>query len=369
MHSQATGGGATDSNKYFAPISPASNTTNANNLRLLELIQRAGGKSQVVEKFLQQQQNQNNIDTRSLLFLLEQQQKPSGLNSPSLSQMPSVEELESRLRQTNPPNDLSPNPSTVPRIITSNNSGPSGIMPPGPSSGGLQQPLPDINAFKRLIAQMSDVGGTGGANANNPMVLSMQLQQQQQALMQMLSNKQNPPQNAEEMKQQMFALMKAMQPQQQGPPPQMPQGRPIQGQGKQQTPQQQQTEALLQNMLHMNQVPPHMQTHLQPNMNQTEILKRPEAQLIIQNLIRGDIKQQTLWQQLSNPATTPRQREVINAVLSTVNGSPRGNSPNILIPPGGAPIPIPPIAHPDLQAQLLLQQKQPMRVSPLPNGK
>lgn len=341
-------------------------------MRLLELIQKTGGSSQVIEKFLQQQQ-QTNMDPRSLLFLLEQQQKPSGLNSPSLSQMPSVEELEARFRQTNPNPDLSPNPSAVPRIITSKNSGgPGNALPP--SVNAPSGPVQDINAFKRLLSQMTDVGGAAGGaanSANNPLLMSMHIQQQQQTFMQLLSNKQNPPQNADEMKQHMFTLMKAMQQQQQqsqGPPPPVPTGRPIQGQGSKQ----QQTDTLLQNMLHVNQIPPHTQTHLQPSLSQTEILKRPEAQLIIQNLIRGDMKQQTLWQQLANPATTPRQREVINAVLSTVNASPRGTSPNILIPPGGAPIPIPPIPHPaDLQAQILLQQQkqQQMRVSPLPNGK
>lgn len=282
------------------------------------------------------------LDNRSLMILLEAQQQKlsaSGLNSPSLSQMPSVEELEARFRGNA---ELSPNP--VPRIITS-------------SGGGGQNQMLSSNqeAFKRLLAQMND---TPNAPMQQMMQQSIQHQMQQQNLMQMLSQKKNN----DELKQ-MYDMMKNMG----GPPPPPPQGRPIQGQ-KPPPPQPAVPNELpggaMPNLLHP------LQQQQAPDLRQAEVLKRPEAQLIIQNLIRGDIKQQALWQQLANPATTPRQREMLNAVLAAVNATPRGNSPSLLIPPGGAPIPIPPLAQADLQVQLLLQQqKQQMRLSPLPNGK
>jgi hypothetical protein len=122
------------------------------------------------------------------------------------------------------------------------------------------------------------------------------------------------------------------------------------------------------------------QSHLQANpMDQcAEILKRPEAQTILNGLVSGEVNHFQLHQQMLSPNLSQRQREVIQAVLAVCKNSPRVGSPNLMIPPiGGAPIPIPPpigSAGPnpgDMQPHLLFQhhaQKQQMRLSPLPNG-
>lgn len=358
-----------ESNKYFAPISPAANTANAR-LAFLETVGDAMAKRYgKTPADIKEAMHGPNMDSRNLMFLMEQQ-KSSGMNSPSMSQMPSVEELEARLRGGEPSPTV---PNNGPRIVApTNNIGGKPNMPRMPmldSETGVPGVLPDTIAFKRLLAQMSD-GIPGVGPPMNPNL--QQIQQQQQAnLIQMLSAKQgqNGP-NTDELKK-IFNFMQQMQGAN-GPMP--PQGRPIQGQ-KQQPPATAPVPSgqdNLANMLHVNQIPtPH---NLQPDLRNAEILKRPEAQLLIQSIIRGEMKPGNLWQQMSNPTITPRQRETLTAVLNTFNSSPRVSSPNLLIPPPGS-APIPPLVpngglNPDLQAQILLQQqKQQMRVSPLPNGK
>lgn len=361
-----------ESNKYFAPISPAANTAN-HPVGLLDILQRnngAMGQNQqhaALTAAMKEAMHQT-IDNRNLMFLMEQQ-KSSGMSSPSMSQMPSVEELEARLRgQGGEPSPTMPN--NGPRIVApSNNIGKANNIPRIPildPETGVPV-IQDTIAFKRLLAQMSD--GLPGVPPMNPNL--QQIQQQQQAnLIQMLSAKQgqNGP-NADELKK-MFNFMQQMQGATANQQAMPPQGRPIQGQ-KQQAATSQTGPDSIGNMLHVNQIPaPH---NLQPDLRNTEILKRPEAQLLIQSIIRGEMKPGNLWQQMSNPTITPRQRETLTAVLNTFNSSPRVSSPNLLIPPPGAPIP--PLVpngglNPDLQAQILLQQqKQQMRVSPLPNGK
>lgn len=350
-----------ESNKYFAPISPAANT-NSGNIGILDMLQRGGGNPNQQSMMDKAHHAQQQIDNRNLMFLLDQQ-KSSGMDSPNLNQMPSVEELEARLRG-HPQSEPSPN-SNVPRIITNNAN--SAVQPIGMPPQTIPGPVQDVNAFKRMLAQMSDVSQISGVLPTlNP---SLQQLQQQANLISMLSGKpganQNP--NTEELKK-MFNFMQQVQAGG-GPittPTQQPQGRPIQGQKHLQQPEP------LQNMMHLNQIPP--QNHLQPDLRNSEILKRPEAQVLIQSIIRGEIKPGFLWQQVASPGITPKQRETITAVLNTLNASPRVSSPNLLIPPGGAPIP--PLvqngglAAADLQTQLILQQqKQQLRLSPLPNGK
>lgn len=361
-----------ESNKYFAPISPAANTAN-HPVGLLDILQRNNGpmgqnQQHAALTAAMKEAMHHSVDNRNLMFLMEQQ-KSSGLNSPSMSQMPSVEELEARLRgQGGEPSPTMPN--NGPRIVApSNNVGKQNIPPIPIINPETGVPLvPDTIAFKRLLAQMSD--GIPGVPPMNPNL--QQVQQQQQAnLIQMLSAKQgqNGP-NADELKK-MFNFMQQMQGATNAQQVMPPQGRPIQGQ-KQQPNAAATGQDPIGNMLHVNQIPaPH---NLQPDLRNTEVLKRPEAQLLIQSIIRGEMKPGNLWQQMSNPTITPRQRETLTAVLNTFNSSPRVSSPNLLIPPpGGAPIP--PLVpngglNPDLQAQILLQQqKQQMRVSPLPNGK
>ncbi|XP_063707163.1 eukaryotic translation initiation factor 4E transporter-like isoform X2 [Culicoides brevitarsis] len=341
-----------ESNKYFAPISPAANTA-----RLRESFM------EVMTGMKDGGNVRGNMTDRNLMFLMAQeahQQKSSGLNSPSLSQMPSVEELEARLRGGEP--------SPPGRNVVNNKPN----MPRMPQQQQMLDPetgvpvMQDAIAFKRLLAQMSDGMPPGPAQQ---MPNLQQIQQQQQAnLIQMLSAKQaqNGQQNPEELKK-MLNFMQQMQGANNGQmAPPHPQGRPIQGQ----KPPQPTPQDPLANMLHVNQMPA---THLQPDLRNTEILQRPEAQLLIQSIIRGEMKPANLWQQMANPQTTPRQREMLTAVLNTFNSSPRVSSPNLLLPPpGGAPIP--PLVpngglNPELQAQILLQQqKQQMRVSPLPNA-
>uniref|UniRef100_A0A336LMY6 CSON003341 protein n=1 Tax=Culicoides sonorensis TaxID=179676 RepID=A0A336LMY6_CULSO len=350
-----------ESNKYFAPISPAANTPNSR-VGLLDIIQRSNGSQSSVAAGMKDGMH-HPVDNRNLMFVMEQQ-KLSGMNSPSMSQMPSVEELEARLRG-HIGNEHSPVQSNGVRIIQPTGtamSSKTNIPVVNPETNVPINTMQDPNAFKRLLAQMSD--GIQGAQSMNPNLQQIQ-HQQQMNLIQMLSQqtKQGPnPPNADDLKK-MFNFMQQMH----GANNPIPQGRPIQGQKQSLNPS---GKDPIGNILH--QMPP-LQHNLQPDHRNTEILKRPEAQLLIQSIIRGDMKPAMLWQQMSNPTTTPRQRETLTAVLNTFNSSPRVSSPNLLIPPpGGAPIP--PLVQngaltADLQAQILIQQqKQQMRVSPLPNG-
>jgi hypothetical protein len=163
------GGGNNDSNKYFAPISPAANTNNS----LLEMLQRGGnaGGPNMADELKQQNQ------LLSQMFGLQQQQQQQQQQQSS-SQMPSVEELEARLR----------GPSDNNKHMRDHQ------MPPNqqqqqqqPGQGQAHPPNQDMHAFKKLLAQMSD----------NP--ISSQHQQQQQANLIQLLNKQQP-QNQEELK-------------------------------------------------------------------------------------------------------------------------------------------------------------------------
>lgn len=357
-----------ESNKYFAPISPAANTAN-DRAAFKEIMEKYCGPFNKNQAEMKESMHGSNVDNRNLMFLMLEQQKSSGMNSPSMSKMPSVEELEARLRGGEPSPTI---PHNGPRIVAPTNNIAKANMPRMPmldAEAGAPGVLPDPIAFKRLLAQMSD-GPMPGPSINPNL---QQIQQQQQAnLIQMLSAKQGQSgPNADELKK-MFTFMQQMQGANGGA--MAPQGRPIQGQKPQQpaAPPPTTGQDSLANMLHVNQIPtPH---NLQPDLRNAEILKRPEAQLLIQSIIRGEMKPGNLWQQMSNPTITPRQRETLTAVLNTFNSSPRVSSPNLLIPPPGS-APIPPLApngglNPDLQAQILLQQqKQQMRVSPLPNGK
>lgn len=97
-----------------------------------------------------------------------------------------------------------------------------------------------------------------------------------------------------------------------------------------------------------------LQAHVQDIQNR-ELLQRPEAVAILQGLKCGDITPQHLLQQLAaNPAMQPRHRELLMTILKQSNVGP---SPRLS--------PVPPQAQ-----HLLFQQQQQLRVSPLPpNGK
>jgi hypothetical protein len=339
-----------DSNKYFAPISPAANTTNNS---LLEMLQRGGnnvGPNLGGPTNLDDLKQQNQL--LSQMFGISQQPQQQ---QQSNSQIPSVEELEARLRPG-----------------TSENVG--GIMHHNmreqhQTQHQPNQPHPpnqDMHAFKKLLAQMSD----------NP-ISSGQHQQQQQANLIQLLNKQQPP-NQEELKK-VFPFMFQQQ--------QRSQSRPILSAVAPPTPQQQQqlpNNEIMQMVRNLGQQLTQQQQHLQTNPimeRYAEILKRPEAQTLLKGLVTGEFNHYQLHQQMLNSTLSQRQREVMQAVLAVCKNSPRVGSPNVMIPPiGGAPIPIPPPvgAGPspsgmagDLQPHLLFQhhaQKQQMRLSPLPNG-
>ncbi len=232
-----------------------------------------------------------------------------------------------------------------------------------------QQQQQDMQAFKKLLSQIS------GNDAGMMHREQQQSHQQQQAmgqatgLMQMLSSKntQQPP-----------FILNNQRPQNLQPPIQR------------------QPMDAMQNI----QIGQHLQQ------SRDEILKRPEAQMLIQSICNAEVTQNSLMQQLNNPASGTRQRETILAVLNFISEcAPRIPSPIIMssvmqsqagAPMLHGPIPKPPPptiqtnAPPNvvglneqpndvLQPHLLYQhhhqaaaaaaaQKQ-LRVSPLPNGK
>lgn len=230
-----------------------------------------------------------------------------------------------------------------------------------------QQQQPDMQAFKKLLSQMS---------GSDPGMMHREQQQhamgQATGLMQMLSkNAQHTP----------YMNNQRPQPVNQNLQP------PIQRQPQMDA---------MQNVIQIGQ-------HLQQSRD--EILKRPEAQMLIQSICNAEVTQNSLMQQLNNPASGTRHRETILAVLNFVSEcAPRIPSP-IMVPSvmqsqsgapmlhgGGVPLPKPPTiqtnAPPNvglneqpndvMQSHLLYQhhhqaaaaaaQKQ-LRVSPLPNGK
>ncbi|XP_037037944.1 putative uncharacterized protein DDB_G0271606 isoform X2 [Bradysia coprophila] len=239
------------------------------------------------------------------------------------------------------------------------------------SSGGKsqsevrnQQQQQDMQAFKKLLSQIS--GNDHGMMQREPQTMG-----QATGLMQMLSK--NTPQ----------------------PQPQQPIPFMLNHQRPQnlQPPIQRQPMDPMQNV----QIGPHLQQ------SRDEILKRPEAQMIIQSICNAEVTQNSLIQQLNNPASNHRQRETILAVLNFISEcAPRIPSPNLmpsvmqpqgaapLLHGAGVPIPKPPTiqtnAPPNvgmneqpndvLQPHLLYQHHhqgaavaaQKLRVSPLPNG-
>lgn len=227
----------------------------------------------------------------------------------------------------------------------------------------------DMQAFKKLLSQIS---------GNDPGLMHREQQQQQ--------HQQQQQQHAMG---QATGLMQMLNKNTQQQPPFMLNNQRLQNM---QQPIQRQPMDAMQNI--------HIGQHLQQSRD--EILKRPEAQMLIQSICNAEVTQNTLMQQLNNPASGARQRETILAVLNFINEcAPRIPSP-IMMPSvmqsqaapmlhgAGVPVPKPPTiqtnAPPNigmseqpndvLQPHLLYQhhhqavaaQKQ-LRVSPLPNGK
>ncbi|XP_055594609.1 putative uncharacterized protein DDB_G0271606 [Uranotaenia lowii] len=357
-----------NSNKYFAPISPAASTSSNS---LLELFQRSEKQQQQQQQQHQQMQHQqrerehlhphplqhqpppthgpqhpmghppNNaalhhqqqqqhqhqqMQNRSLQQLLGVGGPPGGNTgniqpSPNVGQIHSVEELEARFRQ----NDATPRTGNNGVTVASNpNNGPTIPRLITPSSNIDQQQ--EMNAFKKLMAQISD-NQPGHHPHNAP----------------------HPPGTH---------------------PPHHQAPHPIN-----MLHHQQQQNELLQKMLHLNQM-----HHPMNDARQAEILKRPEAQALLHGIARGEVSQHNLFQQLVNPATAQHHRDIVSCVLSTFGTSPRVVSPNILIQPTPGSVPIlPQAAVPPAaavaaaaanNANLLFQHhsKQQMRLSPLPSG-
>lgn len=242
----------------------------------------------------------------------------------------------------------------------------------GKSQGEVrnQQQQQDMQAFKKLLSQIS--GNDHGMMHREPQTMG-----QATGLMQMLSK------NTQQQQQQQPPLpfmLNHQRPQNLQPPIQRQPMDPMQN----------------------VQIGQHLQQ------SRDEILKRPEAQMIIQSICNAEVTQNSLVQQLNNPASNARQRETILAVLNFISEcAPRIPSPILMssvmqsqagAPPmlhgAGVPIPKPPTiqtnAPPNvvgmneqpndvLQPHLLYQHHhqaaaaaavaQKLRVSPLPNGK
>ncbi|XP_065084742.1 homeobox protein cut-like isoform X2 [Ochlerotatus camptorhynchus] len=365
-----------NSNKYFAPISPAASTSSNS---LLELFQR-GDKQQQQQQQQQQPSQHRDRDHHPQQQLQAQQQPGHPHGHPLLGHPSNHPALHHQQQQQHHQQIQNRNLQQLLGVSGSGNignHGPHGPIPPAPSGGQIhsveelearfRQSDSDGNtrtagtgpSIPRLITPSSASGGgsaAGGAGAGH---LSNDAQQQEMnAFKKLLAQiSENQPHNA--------------QPTPAAHPPHH-QSHPINILHHQQ-----QQNELLQKMLHLNQM-----HHPVNDGRQTEILKRPEAQALLHGVARGEVTQHNLWQQLTNPATAQPHREILTSVLSTINTSPRVVSPNILIQPspGGVPI-LPPATVPPAaaavaaaaaanSANLLFQHhsKQQMRLSPLPNG-
>lgn len=327
----------TESNTYFAPISPANttanNTTSTTGVKLLEMLQR-GNKP-----------NQNGQgDVVSTVIPM--------MKSSSIKDMVggkvvhSLEELEARMRGGAPP----PTSSTdQPRVNKTEE---------------------DLSAFKKLLAQVT--GGQAIPAANGPIsqkqpvtliqLLNSQLKTQPIAPQQSVSEPMQtfnhvgsvgPTQHPHQAQMQHENLMKVLQIQQQQ-----------QKQQQQQQQQQQQHSDMLsmmmggQRMLGMSPVPPEMQMMLSNAPTSQELLQRPEAQAIIQGLQQGEITRQHLIQQLQNPAMQHRHREVLVNILKMYGGT----TPRTISPHPNAPTP-----QDHILQQMLYQQQQQRIPSPMNN--
>lgn len=375
----------TNSNKYFAPISPAASTSTNS---LMELFQRGDKHLQQQQQqqqqhhHHQQQQHHHPQQHREREHHPQQQIPPpqppvhSHGGHPLLNNPPSQQlGLHNQHQQQQQQHHQQIQNRNLQQLLgvsgsgNVSNHGPHGPIPPAPSGGqihsveelearfrqsdgeGNNRSAPVAPTIPRLITPSSGNGGNVGGAGH----LSNDAQQQEMnAFKKLLAQiSENQPHN--------------VQPNPTSHPPH----------GINMLHHQQQQNELLQKMLHLNQM-----HHPVNDVRQAEILKRPEAQALLHGVARGEVSQHNLWQQLTNPATAQPHREILTSVLSTINTSPRVVSPNILIQPSPAGVPIlPPATVPPTaavvaaaaaanSANLLFQHhsKQQMRLSPLPNG-
>nr|XP_029717434.1 LOW QUALITY PROTEIN: uncharacterized protein LOC109422960 [Aedes albopictus] len=371
----------TNSNKYFAPISPAASTSSNS---LMELFQRSEKQLQQQQQHQQQQHQQHQQRDREHLpqHQIPPPQQPTHPHGhPLLAHPPNHPGLHHQQQQQQHHQQIqNRNLQQLLGVSSSgnvSNHGPHGPIPPAPSGGQIHS-VEELEArfrqsdgdtgnrstgvgpsIPRLITPSSGGGGgSGSVNVGGH------------------SSNDGPPQDVMTFKKLMAQISENQQPHNTQPTPAAHPPHPIN-----MLHHQQQQNELLQKMLHLNQM------HHPPAVNdarQAEILKRPEAQALLHGMARGEVSQHNLWQQLTNPATAQPHRELLSSVLSTISTSPRVVSPNILIQPspGGVPIlppaaTVPPAAVAAAaaavaanSANLLFQHhsKQQMRLSPLPNG-
>ncbi|XP_031364797.1 eukaryotic translation initiation factor 4E transporter-like [Apis dorsata] len=328
----------TESNTYFAPISPANTTTtnnttsNTTSVKLLEMLQR-GNKSN---------QNGQGDATNTVIPMM----KSSSIKDMEVGGkvVHSLEELEARMR--------------------------GGVPPPTSSTDQphVNKTEEDLSAFKKLLAQVT--GGQAIPAANGPIsqkqpvtliqLLNSQLKTQPIAPQQSVPEPMHtttfnhvgslgPTQHPHQAQMQHENLMKVLQ---------------IQQQQKQHHQQQQHSDMLSmmmggQRMLGMSPVPPEMQIMLSNAPTSQELLQRPEAQAIIQGLQQGEITRQHLIQQLQNPAMQHRHREVLVNILKMYGGT----TPRTISPHPSAPTP-----QDHILQQMLYQQQQQRIPSPMNNA-
>ncbi|XP_072749964.1 uncharacterized protein [Anoplolepis gracilipes] len=323
----------TESNTYFAPISPANTTNNTNSatngVKLLEMLHRGNKPSQ---------NGQGDASNTTIPMVKNCSIKDLEIGGKVVH---SLEELEARMRGGAPP----PATST--------------------DTPHVNKTEEDLSAFKKLLAQMN--GGQAVPAANGPIT-----QKQPVTLMQLLNSQlktpqqpsiphQQPPtepihtttfnhigplgpaQHPHQAQMQHENLMKVLQIQQQ--------------QQQQQQQQKQRHSDMLsmmmgnQRMLGVSPVPAEMQMMINNIPSSQELLQRPEAQAIIQGLQQGEITRQHLIQQLQNPAMQHRHREVLVNILKMYGGTtPRTISPH--------PHPAPATPQDHMLQQMLFQQQQ-----------
>ncbi|XP_063987949.1 eukaryotic translation initiation factor 4E transporter-like isoform X8 [Diachasmimorpha longicaudata] len=324
-----------ESNAYFTPISPANQTGGnaATGTKLLEMLQRGNKPSQ-----------NGQGDGGNIMGMM----KNASIKEMEVSGkvMHSLEELEARMRGgVHPPSQIEPL-----RVNKTDE---------------------DMSAFKKLLAQVS--GGQAVPAANGPIapkhitqpITLMQLLKNQPGLggppphQPPMPEQQHPPsfnhvgplgpaQHPHQAQMQHENLMKVLRIQQQ--------------QQAQQQKRQQQTDMLSmmmgsQRMVGVSPVPQDMQMLVNNAQSTRELLQRPEAQAIIQGLQQGEITKQHLMQQIQNPATQHRHREILVHILKMY-----GNTTPRTVSPHAAPT----VSHDPMLQQLLYQQQ---RVpSPMNNG-
>ncbi|XP_076224796.1 uncharacterized protein LOC116426797 isoform X3 [Nomia melanderi] len=328
----------TESNTYFAPISPANTTTNATTssttgVKLLEMLQRGNKPSQ----------NGQGDATSTVVPLM----KNATIKDMEVGGkvVHSLEDLEAHMRGGAPPPTSAIDQSRVNKTE-------------------------DLSAFKKLLAQVT--GGQAIPAANGPIsqkqpvtlmqLLNSQLKTQpiasQQSVPEPIHPTFNhvgslgPTQHPHQAQMQHENLMKVLQIQQQ---------KQQQQQQQQQHQHQQHSDMLSlmmggQRMLAVSPVPPEMQMMLNSVPTSQELLQRPEAQAIIQGLQQGEITRQHLIQQLQNPAIQHRHREVLVNILKMYGGT----TPRTVSPHPSAPTP-----QDHILQQMLYQQQQQRIPSPM----